>query len=143
MQAKELRIDRVSPVYETAPRGYADQNWFLNLVLEAETSLLPLRLLAHCQRVERELKRQRLIPNGPRTIDIDVIFYGNAVIRGARLQTPHPRYAERLFVLQPLADLDPDLRDPVTHRTIKEMLPEVHDQVVRRTEILISPGLAT
>ena len=64
----------------------------------------------------------RTVPKGPRTIDIDILLYGNAVIRTARLEIPHPRMAERRFVLAPLADLAPDLRHPVTHRTVREML---------------------
>lgn len=139
LHAPALKVLRVSPVYETAPQGFLDQNWFLNLVLEAETSLLPLRLLARCGRIERELGRRRSVPNGPRTIDIDILFYANAVIRGARLDTPHPRYSERRFVLQPLADLDPGHRDPVTRKTAGELLGAVAGQPIRRTAISIGP----
>jgi 2-amino-4-hydroxy-6-hydroxymethyldihydropteridine diphosphokinase len=133
----DLRIVRVSKVYETAPQGYADQGWFLNMAVEAETSLMPMQLLSRCLRIERTLKRQRQIVNGPRTIDIDIIFYAHAVIRGGRLQVPHPRYAERRFVLQPLADLNPELRDPVTRKTVAAMLAAVKDQPVRQTGIVI------
>lgn len=134
LQVPDLKVLRLSPIYETAPQGLVEQGWFLNMVLEAETSLPPLRLLARCRRVERLLKRQRRIENGPRTIDIDVLFYANAVIRSAALEVPHPRYAQRRFVLQPLGDLDPDLRDPITGRTVKAMLADVADQRVRLIE---------
>ncbi len=138
LKAPALKITRISPVYETAPQGKLDQGWFLNLVLQAETSLLPMQLLTHCTRVEQALKRQRAAANGPRTIDVDVLFYGRAIIQSERLVVPHPRYQERRFVLQPLCDLDPDLRDPATHDTVKTMLARVADQKVRRTVIVIA-----
>ncbi len=138
LHAPDLRVLRVSPVYETSPQGMLEQGWFLNLVLEAGTSLLPLQLLRRCQRVERLLKRQRKVLNGPRTIDIDVLFYGNAVIRGPAIEIPHPRYRERRFVLQPLADLEPEWRDPVSGATVRAMLGETAAQSVRRTEIAIA-----
>jgi 2-amino-4-hydroxy-6-hydroxymethyldihydropteridine diphosphokinase len=139
LRSAAFQIQRISPVYETAPQGFSAQGWFLNLVLAAETSLPPLRLLAHCDRVERALKRRREIENGPRTIDVDVLFYAESVIRSARLEIPHPRYAARRFVVQPLADLDPDLRDPVSHRTVNEMLADVSHQAIRKTAITIEP----
>ncbi len=137
LRSSALEIQRVSPVYETAPQGYARQDWFLNVVLTAQTSLMPMQLLAHCERIERALKRKRTITNGPRTIDIDILFYADTVVRTARLQIPHPRYHERRFVLQPLADLDPAFRDPVTHRTVRDMLAEASDQPIRPTPIVI------
>lgn len=131
LEGPDLKLLRVSPVYETAPQGLVEQGWFLNLVAEAETSLLPLQLLARCRRVERLLTRHRRIQNGPRTIDIDVLFYGNAVIRSAALEVPHPRYSGRRFVLQPLADLEPEWRDPVTGHSVKALLADVADQPIR------------
>ena len=101
---------------------YTDQRWFLNLVVEAETTLFPMQLLSRTGKIERELGRVRTVPKGPRTIDIDILLYGSAVIRTARLEVPHPRMAERRFVLAPLADLAPDLRHPLTHRSVREML---------------------
>jgi 2-amino-4-hydroxy-6-hydroxymethyldihydropteridine diphosphokinase len=128
-----LKPRRVSPIYETEPVDHVAQPFFLNLVVEAETSLMPMQLLAHTQRIERELGRKRTIPKGPRTIDIDILFYGDSVIEGTRLQVPHPRLQERRFVLQPLADLAPDLKHPVTHRTVREMLRGLLDKsAVRR-----------
>ena len=138
LQSPALRILRVSPVYETAPQGYLEQDWFLNLVLAAETSLMPLQLLGQCHRVERQLKRKRSIVNGPRTIDIDVLFYGNAIVNTRSLQIPHPRYRERRFVLQPLADLDAEFRDPTNGRLVKQMLANVSDQLIRPTGIVIA-----
>jgi 2-amino-4-hydroxy-6-hydroxymethyldihydropteridine diphosphokinase len=117
-----LRLVRTSPAYETEPVGFTAQRWFVNLVAEAETELFPIQLLSRIGRVERALGRVRGIPNGPRTIDIDILFYGRSVVRSARLEIPHPGIAARLFVLVPLADLAPDLRHPVTHKTVRQML---------------------
>lgn len=122
LEASDLRITRVSPVYETEPVGYAAQRWFLNLVAEAETELFPRQLMGRIARIERELGRVRSVPNGPRTIDIDILLFGRAVVRAGDLEIPHPRMAERRFVLAPLADLAPDLRHPATRKTVREML---------------------
>jgi 2-amino-4-hydroxy-6-hydroxymethyldihydropteridine diphosphokinase len=113
---------RRSPIYETEPVDYLNQRWFLNLVVEVETMLLPMQLLARTLKIERELGRVRGVPKGPRTIDIDILLYGDAVVRTTKLEIPHPRMAERRFVLAPLADLAPDLRHPVTKETVREML---------------------
>ncbi len=117
-----MRILRTSPIYETEPLDYTDQRWFLNLVAEAETTLFPMQLLSRTAKIERALGRVRTVSKGPRVIDIDILLYGRAVIRTPRLEVPHPRMAERRFVLVPLADLVPDLRHPVTHRSVSEML---------------------
>ncbi len=132
LDTPELRIRRISPVYETEPQDVKDQPWFLNLVVEAETRLFPLQLLFRTARIEQHLGRKRLRPKGPRTIDIDILFYGRAVIETANLVIPHPRFAERRFVLAPMADLAPDWRDPVSRRTMRELLGEVQGQDVRR-----------
>lgn len=128
-----LNPRRVSHLYETEPVDHIAQPFFLNLVVEAETPLMPMQLLAQTQRIERDLGRKRTIAKGPRTIDIDILLYGSSVIGVKRLQIPHPRMHERRFVLEPMADLAPDLRHPVTHRTIREMLGELATRpVVRR-----------
>ena len=126
------RLDpaRVSPIYETEPVDYQDQPWFLNLVAELETALAPLELLAHTQAIERDLGRVRAVPKGPRCIDIDILLFGDLVMRTASLEIPHPRLAARRFVLQPLADLVPNLRHPSTQLTVREMLAGLADTVV-------------
>jgi 2-amino-4-hydroxy-6-hydroxymethyldihydropteridine diphosphokinase len=127
-----LRVLRVSSFYETAPLDLRDQPWFLNAVAEVETDLFPKQLLARVQKIERELGRKRIVPKGPRTIDVDILLYGAAVIDAEELQVPHPRLAGRRFVLEPLAELAPDLRHPVTRRTVAEMLHAVTGQQVRK-----------
>lgn len=137
----DLHVVRVSPVYETAPVGLRSQPDFLNLVLEAETALFPMRLLQRVARIEREMGRKRLVANGPRLIDIDILLYGAFVVETAKLIVPHPRMAERRFVLEPLAELAPDLRHPVTRQTMRELLAAAPREVVRRTAIRIeAPG---
>ena len=126
-----VRIARVSPVYETEPVDLTGQRWFLNLVAEAETDLFPLQLLARTQKIECALGRVRTVPKGPRTIDIDILLYGNAVVNSKGLEIPHPRISERRFVLIPLADLAPDLRHPVTRKTVREMLDTAPSATVR------------
>jgi 2-amino-4-hydroxy-6-hydroxymethyldihydropteridine diphosphokinase len=131
LAAPDFRIRRVSSIYETEPVDLRDQPWFLNLVLEAETDLFPKQLLARIRKVELELGHKRLRKKGPRTIDIDILLYGETVIESAELVIPHPRLTERRFVLEPLAELAPQLRHPVSRQTIAEMLPATLGQAVR------------
>ncbi|HMC59389.1 MAG TPA: 2-amino-4-hydroxy-6-hydroxymethyldihydropteridine diphosphokinase [Candidatus Solibacter sp.] len=132
LAAPRLRVLRVSPIYETEPVDYTDQRWFLNLAVEAETALFPMQLLARTGKIERALGRVRTVLNGPRTIDIDILLYGNAVVHCATLEIPHPRMAQRRFVLAPLADLAPDLRHPVTHLTVRQMLDQAPESRVQQ-----------
>ena len=108
-----LGAARLSPILETEPWGYADQPKFLNAVAEVETDLGPRQLLDRLLEIERELGRVREGPRyGPRTIDLDLLLYGEEVVEEPGLTVPHPRLAERLFVLQPLASLDAGLFVP-------------------------------
>jgi 2-amino-4-hydroxy-6-hydroxymethyldihydropteridine diphosphokinase len=131
LASQDVRVLHASRIYETEPVDYKDQAWFLNQVVEAETALFPLQLLTRTTRVEREMGRTRTVRKGPRTIDIDILFYAAAVVETTRLEIPHPRIAERRFVLAPLAELAPDLRHPVTHRTVRQMLESAPPAVVR------------
>ena len=139
LTAPDLRVLRVSPIYETEPVDYTAQRWFLNLVVEAETELFPMQLLSRTGRIERELGRVRTVAKGPRTIDIDILLYGSAVVHSAKLEIPHPRMGERRFVLVPLADLAPDLRHPLTHKTVRQMLDGAPAEKVHRVAALLSP----
>lgn len=132
LAAEGLRLLRVSSVWETEPVGRRSQPWFLNLVVEAETELFPRLLLARLQRIERELGRRRPAPGAPRPIDIDLLLYGEAVVRTPELELPHPRLGERRFVLEPLAELAPELRHPVSRRTVREMAEATRAQKVRK-----------
>jgi 2-amino-4-hydroxy-6-hydroxymethyldihydropteridine diphosphokinase len=132
LESLGLQVARVSPVYETEPQDFKNQPWFLNLVVEVQTALFPMQLLTRVRKIERELGRKRTVNKGPRSIDIDILLYGESVIDSKDLVVPHPRMAERRFVLQPLADLAPDLRHPVLRRSIRELLAAVSGQAVRQ-----------
>ncbi|HEV7966357.1 MAG TPA: 2-amino-4-hydroxy-6-hydroxymethyldihydropteridine diphosphokinase [Candidatus Acidoferrales bacterium] len=123
-----VRILRRSFLYETEPVDFLAQPWFLNCVVEAETSLAPRQLLEELQAIERKLGSRKLLPRGPRLIDLDVLFYGTAVIHEAGMEIPHPRLAERLFVLVPLAELAPELSHPVLRKTAAELLAATQDR---------------
>jgi 2-amino-4-hydroxy-6-hydroxymethyldihydropteridine diphosphokinase len=132
IDSPHLKIKRASSIYETEPRDMLDQPWFLNQVVEAETTLFPRQLLARLLKIEKEMGRQRLIANGPRMIDLDILLFGNVTTNAAGLEIPHPRMADRRFVLEPLAELAPALRHPRTGLTIREMLAKTLDQPVKR-----------
>ena len=127
-----VRIVRASSLYETEPQDVRDQPWFLNTVAEVETNLSPKQLLVRIHKIERELGRKRTVAKGPRTIDIDILLYGSFVMETAQLQIPHPRMTERRFVLEPLREIAPGLRHPITRKTAAEMLGNCTGQVVRK-----------
>jgi len=132
IDAPDLRVMRTSSIYETAPRDVEDQPWFLNQVIECETDLFPRQLLGRLQKIERAMGRKRRTAKGPREIDLDILLFGNAVVKAPELEIPHPRLAERRFVLEPLAELVPEKKHPGTRRTMREMLASVTNQVVRK-----------
>ena len=107
LEDSRLRVLRLSDIYETEPREVTDQPWFLNLVTEVETDLAPEELLERAARVEAGLGRRRLGVKGPRTIDIDILLYGDLVLDTAELTIPHPRLALRRFFFEPLLELAP------------------------------------
>jgi 2-amino-4-hydroxy-6-hydroxymethyldihydropteridine diphosphokinase len=115
-------IVRLSSIYETAAWGLEDQPDFLNMVLSIETSLSPVVLLHAIRSVEAELGRQRSIRWGQRTVDIDILFYGDEIIDTIELQVPHQRLQDRRFVLVPLVEIAPDLIHPVFHKNTSDLL---------------------
>ena len=124
-----VRIVKQSAIYETEPVGFRDQHWFLNCVVEGETQLMPRQLVRAAQRIEREMGRQRDGTRyAPRNIDIDVLLFGTTKMRTSELEIPHPRMAERNFVLAPLAEIAPSLRHPILHLTAAEMLAATSDR---------------
>ena len=145
---KELgfEIVRQSSIYETEPVGFTDQPWFLNQVIEAELSVEPnaaqaASFLAELVDIEREMGRKRTIVNGPRLIDIDLLLFGDLIVRRSHdtasssktlgMVLPHPRMHLRRFVLEPLCEIAPDLVHPVLKKTCGEILASLNDQVVR------------
>jgi 2-amino-4-hydroxy-6-hydroxymethyldihydropteridine diphosphokinase len=121
LEAAGARIVRRSSIYETEPRDFLDQPRFLNMAVEVETNLAPFELLAAIQEIESEMGRQRTVPKGPRTVDLDILFYGNSIIATNDLEIPHPRLTQRSFVLAPLSEIAPDFRHPVNGQTVRDM----------------------
>ena len=127
-----MAVDAISPIYETEPWGLTDQPFFFNICLAGKTALDPQSFLSACKSVEKRLGRQPGSKWGPRLIDIDIIFYGEQIIQDGRLNVPHPHFGERAFVLVPLADIAPELRDPVSGKPILEQLAAIDTSDVRR-----------
>lgn len=114
LEARGIRVVGRSSLYETEPLHYRDQGWFLNAVVEVRAEGEPSALLRVAQDVEAARGRQRDVPMGPRTADVDILLFGNRVLETPALTLPHPRLAERLFALIPLLELAPHATDPRT-----------------------------
>jgi 2-amino-4-hydroxy-6-hydroxymethyldihydropteridine diphosphokinase len=120
--ARATSVTGVSAVYETEPVGLRDQPRFLNMVVRLETELGPGELLQLARAIEAERGRARTVRNGPRTLDIDLLLYGDQRVRREGLTVPHPRMRDRAFVLVPLLELEPELTEPGTGRRYAELL---------------------
>lgn len=119
----QTRVLRCSPYYETRPEGVADeQPLYLNAVWEVETGLSADELLKNLQGIEEQLERTRPYENAPRTVDLDILFYGDEIIQEDKLQIPHPRLQERYFVLKPLCDLAPKMRHPQLEKNMSQLM---------------------
>ena len=125
------KLVRRSSLFRSAPVGYADQPQFLNAVAELETELSAQRLLAELQAIEKQNGRERSFPNAPRTLDLDLLLFGSAVIDAPGLTVPHARMHERAFVLQPLAEIAAQARIP-GHGRVQDLLERCHGQELER-----------
>ncbi len=118
-----------SPLYETEPVDYMEQDWFLNAAIKVQTELAPLNLLSKMQAVQHSAGRKAGgVRFGPRTLDLDIILYDDVVMSTPELTIPHKRMHKRRFVLQPICDIDPDIMHPVLRQKVKSLLDQLDDE---------------
>ena len=121
-----LQRIRQAPLYQSKPVGITNQPDFINTAISGETNLAPEDLFSFIKKVEQQVGRQARYRWGPREIDIDIVFYGDQIIKNERLTVPHARFHERDFVLKPLCDLAPELSDPLTKQTVRSLLDQLN-----------------
>jgi len=129
MKGRCMYIEKLSSFVETEPYGYTDQPKFLNAVCLVETDLSPRTLLNTLLEIEREMGRVRTVKWGPRVIDLDIVFYEDLIVNEEGLIIPHPDAHNRLFVLEPLSEIAPDLVHPVLKKTVQELLIELKQRI--------------
>lgn len=125
IEEREIKIIKVSPIYETEPYGVLDQDSFLNGVVKIETNLTPENLIKELLLIEKQLDRVRERRWGPRTIDLDIIFYDDLIINKNNLIIPHKDMENREFVLKPLCDIDKNFIHPVLKKSVKQLYDEL------------------
>jgi len=123
---EKTKLISCSSLYETRPMYMEEQGWFLNAAAEIETDFTARQLLDFLKRIEKTLGRKPVERNGPRIIDLDILFYGDQILKQNGLQVPHPKMAERAFVLVPLVEIAPTHIHPVQHKTISRLLSELN-----------------
>ena len=126
----------VSSLYETEPVEFTEQSWFLNCAVALTTGLAPEELMAGLLEIEREMGRERTVKKGPRTIDIDIVLFGDRIIETSELTVPHPAMHHRRFVLEPLVEIAAEARHPLLRKNVRELLLKlpVGDALVNRFE---------
>lgn len=129
-RSDSIKVVQVSSFYETEPWGYEKQDWFMNVVAEVETELSPYELLDYCQFIEKELKRERLIRWGPRTIDVDILLYDGFESKDERLIVPHERMTERAFVMVPLYEINKEI--VINGEKISDIMKDFSGEEIRK-----------
>jgi 2-amino-4-hydroxy-6-hydroxymethyldihydropteridine diphosphokinase len=132
--SERVSIIKTSSVYETPPWGFTDQPSFLNQVVSGNSSLNPAELLTLVKEIEQKMGRVKNFQNGPRLIDIDILLFGEQIVKMPNLEIPHPRMCERGFVLLPLAEIEPDLILPGTNKNIYEFIQNVDQTGIQRLD---------
>ena len=122
-----IRVERVSQLYVAAPLGYVRDDAYINAVLKGTTTMTPSELLEMLQSIELAMGRRPGVQFGPRPIDLDLLFYDSIQMETLKLTIPHPRMAQRAFVLKPLAEIAPNLMHPVLYYTISQLLQDADD----------------
>lgn len=125
-----IKVTKISSLYETEPVGYVDQDWFLNIVVEIDTSLEPYSLLEYCNHIETELRRERIIKWGPRTIDVDILLYEGFTLTSEKLTVPHPRMCERAFVMIPLYEIVQNI--VINNTEINDIVKNLQGEKIRK-----------
>lgn len=125
--AEKATVRQFSTCFETEPVGFANQPWYLNQAIEVEVALSPQELLSFCLGIEASCGRVRSFSNAPRTLDLDILLYGDTVVHEENLVIPHPRMHERRFALKPLAQIAPDVVHPILHKSIRRLLEDCPD----------------
>jgi 2-amino-4-hydroxy-6-hydroxymethyldihydropteridine diphosphokinase len=123
-----VKLKKVSSIYETEPVDLLEQPWFLNCVVEGETTVPPAALLKKLRELERQMGSKKVVPRGPRLIDLDILVYSEQTIDSPELQVPHPRMHLRRFVLAPLAEIAPELKHPSWSGNAAQLLAALDDK---------------
>ena len=124
------QVIKMANIYKSKPYGYLKQNYFYNSMIHLKSEMLPIELINKIQLIEKKLKKNKRIINGPRKIDIDIIFWDYNIFNNQQLSIPHPRASERDFVLFPLKDISPNFRDPVSKFTVKELIQRLKNHYI-------------